>query len=249
MTQTTYRTPTGVLISRDFRDNLIIDRFDPVFADMRASKLKHMRSANSEDALTWNVFRSLRQVDPRYWLPDLWHEAFPATPAPRDGRIVVKLWESVRPPLSLLEAGDEGASEIDVVIEAPTWVWFLEAKFRSDISRGTTTRPDRDQVIRNLDVGTWYAGVRPFYFSLLTLKSQGTTGSEVLGRYSDHEVVKTLLRDHRPDGLGNLAGVGALTWRSMASVLARCTTTSRREEEQAYAARALKWLEGKGIVP
>ena len=47
----------------------INDRYDPVFADMRASKLKHLRSVNREDAVTWNVFRSLRQVAPATWLP------------------------------------------------------------------------------------------------------------------------------------------------------------------------------------
>jgi hypothetical protein len=61
-------SPSGVQIAADFRDNLIIDRYDPVFADMRASKLKHLRSANSEDAVTWNVFRSLRQITPEAWL-------------------------------------------------------------------------------------------------------------------------------------------------------------------------------------
>ena len=86
---------------------------------------------------------------------------------PGDVPIAVKLWESIRPPLGLLEGGDEGASEIDVLIESAAWVWFIEAKFQSDISEGTTTRPEQDQVLRNLDVGTYYAGVRPFYFSLL----------------------------------------------------------------------------------
>jgi hypothetical protein len=62
-------SPSGVLIADDFRENLIIDRYDPVFADMRASKLKHLRSANSEDAVTWNIFRSLRQIAPQVWLP------------------------------------------------------------------------------------------------------------------------------------------------------------------------------------
>jgi hypothetical protein len=74
------------------------------------------------------------------------------------------LWESIPPPLGLLADGDEGPSEIDVVIEAPSWVWFIEAKYRSDISTGTTTRPDRDQILRNIDVGTYYAGVQRFFF-------------------------------------------------------------------------------------
>jgi len=56
-------------------------------------------------------------------------------------------------------------------------VWFIEAKFRSDVSERTTNNPERDQVIRNPDVGTWYAGVRHFYFSLLLLDSAINTKS------------------------------------------------------------------------
>ena len=158
-------SPSGVPIARDFRDNLIIDRYDPVFADMRASKIKYIRSANSEDAVTWNVFRSLRQIAPSCWLPLLWSKAFPSEAVPPDTLASVSLWPSIEPPLGLLAYGDEGASEIDVVIEAATWVWFIEAKYGSDISLGTTTRPERDQVLRNIDVGSYYAGVRPFYFT------------------------------------------------------------------------------------
>jgi hypothetical protein len=130
-------SPSGVLIADDFRENIIIDRHDPVFADMRASKLKHLRSANSEDAVTWNVFRSLRQIAPQIWLPVLWQRAFPAIACPSDLKAVVKLWQSIPPPIGLLDGGDEGHSEIDVVIEASTRVWFIEAKYRSDISIGT----------------------------------------------------------------------------------------------------------------
>jgi hypothetical protein len=147
---------------------LIIDRYDPVFADMRASKLKHLKSVNSEDAITWNVFRSPRQITPEVWLPDLWRRAFPDGPVNSDLRAAVNCG-NIPPPLGLLEGGDEGDSEIDVIIETPTWVWFIEAKYRSDISLGTTTRPSRDQVIRNMDVGTYYVDVRQFFFSLLIL--------------------------------------------------------------------------------
>src|SRR5258708_37339580 len=126
-------SPSGVFIAADFRANLIIDRYDPVFADMRASKLKHLRSANSEDAVTWNVFRSLRQISPEAWLPALWSRAF-GFPVPEDLNIAVTLWRSIAPPLGLLADGDEGASEIDVVIEGASGVWCVEAKYRRDIS-------------------------------------------------------------------------------------------------------------------
>src|SRR5689334_9223721 len=111
-------TPSGVWMAEDFRSNLIIDRYDPVFADMRASKLKHLKSVNSEDAITWNVFRTLRQIDPMAWLSTLWTEAFGTIEPPSDpSRSVVRLWQSVEPPLGLLVNGDEGASEVDVIIE------------------------------------------------------------------------------------------------------------------------------------
>src|SRR5436309_7317397 len=110
-------SPSGVWVASDFRSNLIIDRYDPVFSDMRASKIKHLRSANSEDAVTWNVFRSLRQIAPQYWLPALWAKAFPDKTAPADLGATVKLWFSVEPPLGLLVDGDEGPSEVDIAIE------------------------------------------------------------------------------------------------------------------------------------
>lgn len=89
-------SPSGVFIAADFRMNLIIDRYDPIFADMRASKLKHLRSANSEDAVTWNIFRSLRQIAPRAWLPGLWQHAFPSRPCPTDLNPVVRLVHAKR---------------------------------------------------------------------------------------------------------------------------------------------------------
>jgi hypothetical protein len=61
---TTETSQSSVAIASDLRDNLIIDRYDPVFADMRAPKIKHLRSANSEHAVTWNVFRTLRRIAP-----------------------------------------------------------------------------------------------------------------------------------------------------------------------------------------
>ena len=61
----------------------------------------------------------------------------------------------------------------------------IEAKYRSDVSERTTNNPDRDQVLRNIDVGTWYAGVRDFYFSLLRLDTAtARKGAALVKRYS-----------------------------------------------------------------
>jgi len=241
-------TKTGVRLSADFRDNLIIDRYDPVFVNMRASKMKHLRSENSEDAVTWNVFRSLRQIEPAGWLLELVRRGLPNSVGLDCGRAALSLWLSVNPPWALLADGDEGASEIDVVIETPSWVWFIEAKYRSDISTGTTTRPLRDQVLRNIDVGSYYAGVREFYFSLLVASAERSPiGAETVKRYQDLDVVRTQLSGHRPDGLANLRAVTLLTWPDLAGVLAAASRSVRLRDEGGYAERALAWMQGKGL--
>src|SRR5438093_13330680 len=89
---------SGVRIADDFRDNLIIDRYDPVFVGMRASKIKHLRSENSEDAVTWNVFRSLRQIDPAVWLPVLTRFAFDSELVLPSSRVTLALWVPAAPP-------------------------------------------------------------------------------------------------------------------------------------------------------
>jgi len=244
------RSTGGVFLFEDFRDNLIIDRYDVGFLAMRGAKTDSMRSENSEDALTWNVLRSLAQVNPTFWLPRLFTRAFDRAEDMRAQAVGVKLWQRVQPPPALrFFQKDEGESEIDVLIETEQIVWFIEAKFRSDISERTTNNPDRDQVIRNLDVGTWYAGVREFYFSLLLLDApQATKGTALVERYSGSrdDVLRRL--PHRPDGLANLRGTGLLRWSQLAAVLAECADAAPRADERAYAQRAVDWLKGKRIA-
>ena len=243
------QSPSGVFVADDFRDNLIIDRYDPCFVRMRASKRAHLRSENSEDVVSWNVFRSLRQIDPVAWLPLLFERAFGIVGERPSLSTTVELWQSVAPPPALLENGDEGISEIDIVIENPSWVWFIEAKLTSDISTGTTTRPDRDQVLRNLDVGSYYAGVRDYFFSLLIRDpSRSPMGVQVIDEYKDLNRVRDKL-PHRSDRLKNLRAVGLLTWSHLAQVLDAARSRVKRPNEHAYAQRCIDWLSQRGILP
>jgi len=245
-----HTSKTGVKVAADFRDNLIIDRYDPVFVSMRMSKRKHLRSANSEDAVTWNVFRSLRQIDPRIWLPGLFSTAFPGSELDHFPHATVELWQAVEPPPALLLGMDEGDSEIDVVIETPSAVWFIEAKFTGDISTATTTRATRDQVLRNIDVGSYYAGTRHFYFSLLIADAEKSReGVKVVDKYHDLDEPRKLLKDHRPDGLQNLRGVSRLTWSNLAEVLDDAAQYAALDAEKQYASRALGWMRERGLSP
>ena len=242
-------TASGVSISDDYRDNLIVDRFHPCFVSMRQSKKTHLKSENSEDAISWNVFRSLRQINPELWVPQLFEVAFGAMTVNSTEDTTVFLWRDVAPPPALLQSGDEGISEIDIVIENPSWVMFIEAKYKSDISGGTTTRPYRDQVLRNIDVGSYYAGVRPFYFALLCLdEKHSPKGISALEKYKNSDLLEGAL-PHREDKIGNLQDMGLLTWCDMAEILKHASEQSERRDEQIFAESALNWLHEKKIHP
>jgi len=236
-------TKSGVFVFDDFRDNLIIDRYDPVFTKMREKKIYQLSSENSEDALTWNTFRSLQQINPVLWYPDMFTRAFGGECTPPQ-KIDIHLWFPVSPPPELRQ--DEGDSEIDVLIETENSVWAIEAKFKSDISTRTTHNPDRDQILRNIDVGSRYAGMRNYYFALLFLdKGHSPVGVLRTDEYaaSNKDILKQLL--HRSEGLDNLKGIGKLTWEDVRSILSNCSQQAKQGYEQYVAKMALDWLQNK----
>lgn len=243
------RTKSGVLVYDDFRDNLIIDRYDYTLSQMRGSKIECLRSENSEDAITWNVFRTLNQINPNMWLPLLFQRSFKEEYSVGSKIINIKLWKNIAPPTSLiLFQKDEGHSEVDIIIESENFDWFIEAKYKSDISMKTTNNDSRDQILRNIDVGTYYAGIKDFYFSLLYLEPKNSPkGIETLNRYknSKEEILQNL--PHRNDGLKNLVTLGLLTWRDLKEVLLLCSDKSNRVDEKQYSNRAIQWLENKKI--
>jgi hypothetical protein len=242
-------SPTGVFLHENFRDNLIIDRFDPVLARMRGSKRHQLRSENSEDALTWNVFRSLRQINPSLWMPLLSTKGFNQRLAAEPSEVILELWRTISPPPALLRfQKDEGDSEIDVLIETPDFVWFIEAKYRSDIILKTTSNEMRDQILRNIDVGSYFAGTRDFYLSLLILdEKRSAEGIRKLQTYGALGYDFSSLLQHRINGITNLRGTGLLLWSDIAEALGHCSVHAEREDERVYAKRALDWLALKAI--
>ena len=204
---------SGVIISENFRDNLIISKYDNQFSNMRTDKLNRMCSENSEDVLTWNVFKSLSQIDSKLWLPNIFSKAFNVDFS-YDTLIKINLWEEVKPPSSISEFHKEGDSEIDIIIESEKFVWFIEAKYKSDISMDTTYNKNRDQLLRNIDVGSYYSGDRDFYFSLLYFDEEKTKdGMDRIELYSNIGAYefKTML-PHRTDNLENIKGIGKIKW-------------------------------------
>ena len=170
---------TGVKVFVDFKDNLIVDPDDPIIAgqarNWRYSKgivkgLSYLGSENSEDAMTWNVFKTLEKSNPESWFSKI----FPQIILDKDERFIdpmLRFWDKYFPPL--LRSFPEGETHVDLTIETSNKLIFVEATYKADISKNTKHDPNRDQIIRNIDVGSWAAKKRAkeFYFFLLTLKT------------------------------------------------------------------------------
>ncbi|MCL2217591.1 MAG: hypothetical protein FWB91_11320 [Defluviitaleaceae bacterium] len=209
---------SGVKLYDDFRDNLIISKYDNQFVNMRSEKLEKIKSSNSEDALTWNYFKSLREINPNDWLPQLFFLVFKNEFKYPLDNIVINLWQEILPPPSLLEKQkEEGKSEIDAIIESEDFVWLIEAKYKSDISLRTTNNESRDQLIRNIDVGSFYAGEKDFYFSLLYHNDEFVAkGIEKIKEYSGKTLagLKEML-NHRKESLENIKGICSFKWNDL----------------------------------
>jgi hypothetical protein len=171
---------TGVKVFVNFKDNLIVDPDDPVIAGQARNwrygegivkGLSYLGSENSEDALTWNVFKTLGKSNPEKWFSKI----FPQIILDEDEQFIapmLRFWDKYFPPM--YRPFPEGETHADLTIETSNKLIFIEVKYKADISKNTKHDPNRDQIIRNIDVGSWAAKkrVKEFYFVLLTLKTK-----------------------------------------------------------------------------
>ncbi|HWK21457.1 MAG TPA: hypothetical protein VNS08_00340 [Ureibacillus sp.] len=234
---------TDVTLQEHFRDSLLIDRFDPQLEFWRKHKLEKSQSESNEDAIVWNVFRTFNQIDRKLWVEQLFFKAFHQELAHPTEHIEMKLWKTIHPPKSL--PIKEAKSEIDIVIESDTFVWFIEAKYKSDISLASDPHSNRDQVLRNIDIGTNYARKRDFYYSLLILdKYNSPIGFRMVNEYKDSigKIVDLLL--HRQE-LTNLKNISVFQWKEIQSLFKTVYLYSKNKYERYIADQVSYWLYDK----
>ncbi|ULT59582.1 DUF1643 domain-containing protein [Neobacillus drentensis] len=237
------KSMTGILRNLDFRDSLIIDKYNSDLETWRSNKLDHLKSENSEDAMTWNVFRSLKQINPNIWLPSLYKNSFHQECGYSSESVEIILWKRILPLARLVK---EGPTEVDIIIETNEFVWLIEAKYKSDISKNTTHDTSRNQVIRNIDVGLDYAKGKDLYFSLLILdEKHSPAGYSITNKYRQSIVHVEKELPYRLDGCKNLKGISIITWTDVLNVLNETNKLAENEFERFIAKQAEEWLRSK----
>jgi hypothetical protein len=190
--------------------------------------LPRICSENSEDALTWANFSPLLSVqgEKKKRILTLFLEQAIKRPldekslgALQDAKLLFWRGKKEKPFYSPPPTFEypEANTEVDLTIRFGNVVIFVEAKYHSEISMSTTYWTGRDQIIRNVDVGTYYAWSNglDFYFILITT-SESCKSVERLKYYKDHpeNIAKKLL--HRTDVSSSLdkiaKNLGWTTW-------------------------------------
>ncbi len=171
------RSPTsGALVYRDYRDNFVIwpgreaalDEFvKQTYAGLGQHKLRHTRSSNSEDALTWSCFDTLGCLSGQARadaLERLWAIAFNERQIPQ-GLLNSKIWVGKQ----YGEKGEE--TEVDASIEGEGLLVFIEAKLYSPISLADGIKKKHDQIARKLRIGVKQAqrSKNAFYLIILDI--------------------------------------------------------------------------------
>jgi hypothetical protein len=187
--------PNPVLFEDELRDIL---PFSQKETNLQLKRI--LNSVDSEDFLTWSIFRPLMDIKPlSKWLFPFFRKGLKGWGVFEEKDLdeaVLKFWYGRRskeyyPPkehdewlrkrlkhsemLRFRERAKvgkrlEGPTEVDLVIETPKILTFIEAKYTADIDCKTSYDPYRDQITRNLDVGSYQAekGGKRFFFILLT---------------------------------------------------------------------------------
>ena len=159
-----WKTPDAhpLLRHTDTTHPSFLDKLAESYSRGKVSGMPRILSENSEDARTWHYFSSLLRddADRNQVLEGLIRQSFPeAVPSQVLDAIPsaeVIFWPKLSPPPSRPQK--EGASEPDIMIRLGNQgLVLVEAKYRSDVSERTTHDETRDQIIRLIDIGSWYA--------------------------------------------------------------------------------------------
>ncbi len=156
-------------------------------------KLKNSVSSNSEDALTWSCFdllASLPSLDKATALDEIFEDAFYGD-SPLSFRLRNLRNEDIDIHIGKSYTGilTNESTEVDVSIEAPGILVFIEAKLYSSVSPASPPEKPHDQIARKLRVGldSIKNDGREFFFIFLDIAPaevmfQRTRKSEVVGK-------------------------------------------------------------------
>jgi hypothetical protein len=205
-------------------------------------------SPMSEDYVTWNMMRLLQLTDACLWWPkllalarkenpssifpgmenefpelDVWQKCLSPQEYERLSR--ERMAHSNNPSLvarSKNASPVEGETEVDLVIRGRSYLIHVEAKLESDVSMKTTYDPDRNQIIRNVDVLLEESNHRvPIFWMFVKDKGSARAYTQLTDLYrTDPETLAVALPHRDPSVLWVIAQrITLLEWCDLLALL------------------------------
>jgi hypothetical protein len=202
-----------------------------------AARLDAIDRDRFQQALTWNVFRTLELIAPAFWIRKL-HLRLIGDASPEAPQTVrISLWHPLPlPPIQRIDGASPDAVA-DVVIETEHTVWTLMAP---------TAGYDGDdsKVAQAADAGAWLAGAREHYCGIIDTQTTSTSfGGVVKRRYARSRESVTLRSATRGPAAPALTRLGTIEWSDLVSILNECQEAqSLTRIERALARNAVEWL-------
>lgn len=166
----------------------LAERFPPSIAE----GLPKVLSENSEDARTWYYFSPLLNDERQRTrvLTQLIRQSFFSAVPPQVFKDIplatLQFWPQLSPPPSRPKV--EEMSEPDLMIKlGQSAVIFVVARSQSGVSEFTTFDRNRDQVIRLIDAGSWYARQEGYDCSCVLVLQYGDAqinAEKIVNRYA-----------------------------------------------------------------
>lgn len=233
-------------ITADAGDRLVIAPHHPDRLRRPPARPGAVERDRFQQALTWNVFRTLELVTPAFWLRRLHVRLTGDEPPPAAQIVKVSLWPALPlPPIQRID-GARPDVRVDVAIETEHAVWTLiVADGRHHAA------DDGDRVAPVVDAGAWLAGTRGFYCGVIdTDVSPGSLAGTLTSRYARSRESVVLRSATRGPSTPVLHGCGAVSWGDLAAVLRACQDAHNLPAiERAVARHAVEWLLDVGVEP
>jgi len=227
----------------DLREEFVIAPHHPDRLRRPSARLGVIAADRFQQALTWNVFRTLELLAPAFWLRRF-HVRLTGDPAAVPAQVLrVSLWQSTPlPPIQRID-GARPEVAIDVIVETEHAVWTLIT--------ANPVQPEHvhDQMTTVIDAGGWLAGAREHYCGVIEEEIETRSVADSLKtKYARSRASVQLRSASRPPAEPNLKAVGGLRWRDLSAVLRDCEQSdSLPAIQRALARHTLAWLESVGI--
>lgn len=233
--------------AEDPREQLVIAPHHPDRLRRPPARVSVVERERFLQSLVWNAFRTLELLPPAFWLRRL-HARLAAEALTMAPQVVsIHLWRPLQLPPVLCLDGARADVVVDVVVETEHAVWALVAAGSSndvfEVGDG-----ESDLLSRLMDAGAWCAGSRRHYVGIIEM--DGMSAGAVLRQRLSRSRVSGQLRSGVRDAPVPVAGVGAIRWTDIASILDECAQAGVLSRiERALASNARMWLDRVGVRP